>query len=67
MKEIMKKVSVLKGVTLSAQDMHDSLEEIECYMDKGCFIIRGSNKMTVKVNGKIIESKNLTVSFEDVE
>lgn len=67
MKEIMKKVSVLKGVVLTLKDIHGFMEEIECYMDKGCFVISDSQKMTVKVKGKIVDNGDVTISFEDTE
>ena len=65
MKEIMKKVSVVSGVSLSMDDIQNNLDGMECVMDKGEFYPTVQDKMTVKVKGKIVDNKDVTISFEE--
>jgi hypothetical protein len=65
MKKITKKISTIKGATLTARDIHSFLEEVECHFDDDYWTIYDGQKMTVKVKGKIIDSEDLTISFEE--
>jgi hypothetical protein len=65
MKEIFKKVKTLKGAILTVEDVHGIMEEAECYFDNGIFMILDTHKVTVKVKGKAVENKDVTISFEE--
>ena len=65
MKAIMKKVAQLKGINLNTNDLLDSMDNMEFYIEQGCFVICNDNKLTVKVKGKVIDNKDVTFSFEE--
>ena len=65
-KPIMKKVALVNGVLLDMEDIQNYLDGMECCMDNGEFYLNTSDKMTVKVKGKVVDNKDVTISFEEV-
>lgn len=65
MKAITKKVPKVTGVVLTMSDVHEFLDGIEYYDDNICWSVEPDAKMTVKVKGKIVNLKDVSISFED--
>jgi len=67
MKPIFKKVKTLMGVTLSVSDIKELIAEKECQLDDGdVFYLGDDQKITVKFKGKVVDSDDITISFEEV-
>lgn len=68
MKAIMKKKPTLVGVQLSVQDLLERLDGFEiCLDDEMYWYLSCNDKVTIKYKGKIIDTKDITVSLESEE